>query len=145
MPFRFPLQKVLNYREQLEEEAKIRLAKAQQMFLEEERRFVTLRDLLGEKKAQLYQNVLMPAGERWLLENFIKGLRADMAATQLRLRTLHQMVAEARRAVLERAKERKVLEKLKERQKERHDKDEREKERKIHDETATLRFKASAF
>ena len=34
MPFRFKMQKVLDYREQLEEEAKVRLATAQRRFQE---------------------------------------------------------------------------------------------------------------
>ena len=145
MAFRFKMQKILDYREQLEEEAKVRLARVQQMYIEEERRFEELRLLLQEKETQFYQNISMDAGERWLLESFIKGLRADITESQLRLRSLHQMMEEARRELLHRAKERKVLDKLKERQKEHYQAEEREKERKTNDETATLRYKAAAF
>lgn len=145
MAFQFKMQKILDYREQLEEEARVRFARVQQMLLEEERRFEELRVLLQEKEAQRFQDLSMDAGERWLLENFIRGLRADMTESQLRLRSLHQMLEQARRELLARSKERKVLDKLKERQKERHMAEEREKERKINDETATLRYKVAAF
>lgn len=145
MPFLFNMQKILNYRMQMEEEAKVRLARARQMHLEEERRHEELRQLLSEKEAQSYAQLAMDAGERWLLENFIKGLRSDMAATQLRLRSLRQTVELARQVVLERAKERKSLEKLKERQEERYRAEERDNERKTNDETASLRRNAAAF
>lgn len=144
MPFHFSMQKILNYREQLEEEAKVRLATAQRMCMEEERRCQDLRTLLAEKEDQS-RNIALSYGERWLLDNFIKGLRADMAASLLRLRSLRQATEQARLHMLERIKERKVLEKLKERQKERHDAEERDKERKTNDETATIRYIAPAF
>lgn len=145
MPFHFNLQKILNYRMQLEEEAKVRLAQVQQMYIKEEQRFEELQAQLAEKEPSLYRNFDMEAGERWLLENYVKGLRADMAATQLRLRNLHQMVEQARTFLLERAKDRKALEKLKEKQELRYREEERQKELKTNDETATLRFKAAAF
>ena len=145
MPFHFSMQKILDYRQQLEEEAKVRLAQAHQRYLEEERRQVDLQRLLAEKEAELYQRLDADAGERWLLENFIKGLRADMTASLLRLRTMRQMVDEARAVLLERAKDRKVLEKLKEHKQAQYAEKERDKERKTNDETATLRYKAAAF
>lgn len=145
MPFHFSLQKILNYRLQLEEEAKVRLAKVQQMYIKEEQRLEELKTLLAEKEPALYRNFDMDAGERWLLENYVKGLRADISETQLRLRSLHEMVEQARAFLLERAKDRKVLEKLKEKQASRYRDEERQKELKTNDETATLRYKASAF
>ena len=145
MAFEFKLQKILNYRMQLEEEAKVRLAKVQQMHIREERRMEELRAMLAEKEPLLYRNFDMDAGERWLLDNFVRGLRSDMSATQLRLRTLHDMVEQARHFLLERAKDRKALEKLREKMEQRHRADEDLKERKINDETATLRYKAAAF
>lgn len=145
MPFRFSMQKILYYREQLEEEAKIRLAQVQRMYIVQEQRFAELNILLREKETLLYHDLTLDAGERWLTENFIKGLRADMASTQLRLRALHQALLQARQHALECAKNKKILEKLKERQKERHDQEERDKERKVHDETATIRYNVASF
>jgi len=145
MVFRFKLQKVLEYREQLEDQAKVALAKVQQLHIEEERRNEALKELLTEQEAKLYSKVLLPAGERWLLELFIRGVRDDLQSSHIRLRTLAQMVAEAQKTLRERARDKKILEKLKARQRERHELEERIKEQRSYDETATLRFKAASF
>ena len=145
MTFRFKLQKVLEYREQLEDQAKVTLARIQQLHIEEERRNEALKVLLAEQEHKLYSNALLPAGERWLLEHFIRGVRDDLQSSHMRLRTLAQMVAEARKTLLERARDKKILEKLKARQRERHELEERTKEQRSYDETATLRFKAASF
>ena len=138
------MQKVLEYREQLEEEARVQLAHAERLRLREEERAVRLKGMLAEQEAKLYRDVALSSGERWLLENFVKGLRADLASTVMRLRSLTQAVAAARSALQERAKDRKLLEKLKERQKEYYVHEERLKEQRTNDETATLRYKAPA-
>ena len=145
MAFRFTLQKVLEYREYLENQAKVALARAQQLHIEEEYRHDALKELLTEQETKLYSNALLPAGERWLLEHFIRGVRDDLRSSHMRLRTLAQMVAEARTTLRERAKDKKVLEKLKERQHGRHELEERSKEQRGYDETATLRFQAASF
>ena len=145
MAFRFKLQKVLEYREQLEDQAKVALAKAQQLYIEEERRSEALKALLTEQEAKLYSKVPLPADERWLLELFIRGVRDDLQNSHMRLRTLAQMVAEAKKTLRERARDKKILEKLKSRQRERHELEERIKEQRSYDETATLRFKAASF
>ncbi|MDR2695217.1 MAG: flagellar export protein FliJ, partial [Deltaproteobacteria bacterium] len=98
-----------------------------------------------EQETRLYSNALLPAEERWLLEHFIRGVRDDLRSSHMRLRTLAQMVAEARKMLLERAKDKKVLEKLKDRQRGRHELEERSKEQRSYDETATLRFQAATF
>lgn len=145
MSFIFSMQKILNYREQMEEEARVRLAQVQRLYIVEEQRFIELKALLHEKESLLYQTLVHDAGEHWLMENFIKGLRADMVSTQLRLRALHQALLQARHHAIDCAKNKKMLEKLKERQKLRHNKDERDKEQKNYDETATLRHNAAPF
>ena len=145
MAFRFKLQKVLDYREQLEDQAKVALAKAQQLHIEEERRNEALKELLTEQEHALYANALLPPGERWLLEHFIRGVREDLQSSHMRLRTLAHMVAEAQKTLRERARDKKILEKLKARQRERHELEERSKEQRSYDETATLRFKAASF
>ena len=134
MPFHFSMQKVLDYREQLEEEAKVRLAKAEQQ-----------RNELLEQEERLYTHPPSNAGERWLLEHFVKGLKADMAATAVQLRAAENMVEESRRILAQRAMDRKILDKLKERQKQHYMHDERMKEQRFNDEIATLRYKAPTF
>lgn len=144
MPFHFKMQKVLDYRGQLEEEARVQLAHAERLRLREEERARELKVMLTDQEARLYRDVSISAGERWLLENFVRGLRSDLTSTLMRLRSLTQVVEEARRALQERAKDRKLLEKLKERQKEYFVHEERLKEQRTNDETATLRYKAPA-
>ena len=145
MAFRFKLQKVLEYREQLEDQAKVALARVQQLFIEEENRNEALKALLAEQEIKLYSNALLPAGERWLLELFIRGVRDDLQSSHMRLRTLAHMVAEAQKVLRERARDKKILEKLQAKQRERHELAERIKEQRNYDETATLRFKAASF
>ena len=66
MSFKFKMQKILDYREQLEEEAKIRLAEAEKRLslalkqVEEIQTALTL----AQKKAQ--ENPLMSAAEFWV-------------------------------------------------------------------------------
>lgn len=145
MPFRFSMQKVLDYREQLEEEAKVRLARAEQQRNELRSRLEIIRKDLMEQEERLYARPPSNAGERWLLEHFVRGLKADMAATAVQLRTAENMVEESRRILAQRAMDRKILDKLKERQKQHYMHDERMKEQRFNDEIATLRYKAPTF
>ena len=145
MPFRFSMQKVLDYREQLEEEAKVRLAKAEQQRNETRERLDIIRRDLMEQEERLYTRPPSGAGERWLLEHFVQGLKADMAATAVQLRAAEGMVEESRRILATRAMDRKVLDKLRDRQKELYMHDERIKEQRFNDEIATLRYKAPTF
>lgn len=145
MPFHFSMQKVLDYREQLEEEAKVRLAKAEQQRNELRSRLEIIRKDLLEQEERLYTHPPNNAGERWLLEHFVRGLKADMAATAVQLRAAENMVEESRRILAQRAMDRKILDKLKERQKQHYMHDERMKEQRFNDEIATLRYKAPTF
>ncbi len=140
MSFVFPMQKVLDYRVMLEEEAKVRLSRAMLGLRNEEKRFAAIQNELQEKEGEMCQNRAMDAASRWVLENFIKGLQSDLQQSHMRLRQLHEIVNQCKEMLLERAKEKKVLEKLKEKQQERHYEAEKEHERKTNDESATLRF-----
>ncbi len=145
MSFKFTMQKVLDYRGQLEEEAKIKLAEAERLFFHEQERLQTLQEQLAQMEAELYKKIDVDQGSRWLLENFIKGLRTDISDTTLRMRHLSELVSQCRTLVLMRAKDHKMIEKLKEKQQERYYAAEKEHERKINDETATLRHAITTF
>ena len=54
MPFRFSLQKVLDYREQLEEEAKNRFALVQRQYREAKAQLAALSSELETQEARLY-------------------------------------------------------------------------------------------
>ncbi len=140
MSFSFSMQRILDYRAMLEEEAKVRLSKAQQMYKKEEEYFLALQALLREKEQEMCENRTMDAASRWVLENYIKGIKSDLSQSYNRLRQLHEILKQCKDMLLTRAKDKKVLEKLKEKQQERYHVEEKEHERKSNDEAATLRF-----
>lgn len=144
MPFRFRMQKVLDYRAQLEEEAKVRLADAERRLRESRER---LEAVLGElaRAEEKSRAGLLQSGERWLHGQYLRGLRSDAAQAELQCRMLEQLAEEARSLLAARAMERKLLEKLKERQKIQYLHAERLQEQHFNDEISTLRYKASAF
>lgn len=142
VPFRFKMQKVLDYREQLEEEAKVNLAIQRSRLAEAQDRLDRIKAELRQAEDRLVGAVLMDAAERWLLEQYVKGLRADAAHEAIQVRMLEQLAEEARKLLAERAIDKKLLEKLKERQKQHYAREEQLKEQRTNDETATLRYKA---
>lgn len=144
MPFRFKLQKILDYREQLEEKAKVDLANKQRTLEEAHALFERLKTELRQTEDRLFESALVPQAERWLLEQYVKGLRGDVANAALQARMHEQLVDEARKLLAARAIERKLLEKLKERQNQQYLREEQLKEQRVNDETATLRYKAPA-
>lgn len=143
MGFRFNLQKVLDYREQLEEEAKVRLAKAQAELKKGEDRFNTLKNEI-KKAEEASLGKLMSPGERWLHDQYMKGLYTDINEAALQLRMLRQLAEEARKALAARAIDRKLLDKLKEKKKYQFIKAEQKQEQNFNDEIATIRYKAPA-
>ena len=144
MPFQFKMQKVLDYREQLEEKAKVDLALKQRLLEDARALFERLKDELRQSEDRLFQSALAPQGERWLMEQYVKGLKGDVANAALQARMQEQLVDEARKLLAARAIERKLLEKLKERQNQQYLREEQLKEQRVNDETATLRYKAPA-
>lgn len=142
MAFKFKMQKVLDYRQQLEEEAKVRLADAQNNLLRCRRTLEELGTRIAEAESKAYE-VSQP-GERWLHDQYLKGLRSDHRALAMQERMLAQIAEEARRALAERAIDRKVLEKLKEKHKIQFTRQEQKQELNFNDEIATIRHKAPA-
>ena len=145
MPFRFTLQKVLDYRTQLEEEAKNRFAQVQRQYREARAQLTSLIGELQRQEERLYGHVIDNAGERWLLESFIKGLRADVETTTTRVQNLRMTRDEMRKILAARSMDKKLLEKLKERKYRQYLLDERLKEQRFNDEIATLRYRAPDF
>lgn len=142
-PFRFSLEQVLNYRTQLEQQARVELARVEQERLREEQRADALRAMLAEQENNLAALTPDKMGERWLAENFIKGLRADLGVTMQRVRNWTVAVEAARTELVSRSKDKKTLEKLKDTQAENHAREEQLREQHEYDEIASLRYKAS--
>lgn len=141
MPFKFKLQKALDYRAHLEEEAKMRLAAAEKSLRDSRKRRDAIQEEMDNAEARAAAEPFMQSGERWLLEQYMKGLRADLAAAEMDARMKEQIVAEARNVLTARAMDRKILDKLKERQNQQFIRQEQTTEQHFNDEIATLRHK----
>lgn len=142
MAFKFNMQKVLDFREQLEEEAKVRLGKAEYELRKGQARFAEI-EKLYQQAQQDSAGKVMQSGERWLHEQYLKGLSADLKEAEMQLRMLMQLVEEARKILASRAMDRKILDKLKERKKIIFNKEELKQEQNFNDEIATIRYKAA--
>ncbi|MBO4313077.1 MAG: flagellar export protein FliJ [Desulfovibrio sp.] len=145
MAFRFRMQKILDYREQLEEEAKVRLADAEQRHEAARRHHEKVLALLTQAKEQALREPAKNAAEFWISEHYMKGLQKDLDNAAMQLQMTKEIRNEARRILAERAMDKKMLARLKERQKAAWNHDEMLKEQHFNDEIATIRYKASAF
>jgi flagellar FliJ protein len=140
-PFRFNLQKVLDYRAQLEDQAKQALVRAQQAHQEKAREVALLDGNLARHMEAMSSQAMQSAADIWLGRNYAKRLAEDLAlARQAEAQLLHE-AQERRLELVEKAKERKLLEKLKETQAKRHEQEEFRKEQAGFDEMATLRYR----
>jgi flagellar FliJ protein len=139
-PFIFKLEKVLEYRTQLEDQAKLALSKARQDMLEQSARVAALdRDLASclDKMSRIKQ---MTQPELWLWSGWRQRLELDKRQAQAKLNELERLVEERRVDLVTKAKDRKLLEKLRATPADRHGQDEQRKEQNQFDETATLRY-----
>lgn len=143
-PFRFSLEKVLDYRQQLEDEAMMALSRAQQVYQRQVDAVEALGAGLEAHEASLYEKTLN-ADEMWLWKQYKERLVQEMAEAENRMLTLARRLNEARRVAVERSKERKLLDKLKFNQRLRHEETERKKEQDAFDEMATVRYRPPAF
>lgn len=143
--FKFALEKVLQYKEQLENEVKSKLANlnAQKERLKERYESLKQEELFQEQK--LSQTPVTEMGERWLIDNYIKAVRQDRQQTQKNIAMLDTQIEQTRLELAQRAKDKKVMEKLKEKHFERYKKEEQLKEQRNLDEIASIRFKAQTY
>ncbi|MDY7000243.1 MAG: flagellar export protein FliJ [Thermodesulfobacteriota bacterium] len=138
--FRFRLQRVLDYRTQLEEQAKIELAKA----LHEQRVqadvLADLRRRLEVHETKLYAEKELTADDVWLWRLYKDRLQFDIKAAEAGLLKLVKKVDRCRRELVTKSKDRKLLEKLKTNQAVKFRVEENLKEQSESDEMATLRY-----
>jgi flagellar FliJ protein len=138
-PFHFKLDKVLDYREQLEEQAKGALARAQ-----------AARDAQAEKLAGLEARLAAhldteaesrkSANDMWLWRQYKDALSQDISVARVSLNSLELKLQRSRTEAVERSKDKKLLEKLKQTQAKRHHDQENAREEKENDEMSTIRF-----
>ena len=139
-PFIFGLEKILDYRTQLEDQAKLALSKARQDMQEQARRLEALDRDLEACLAEMSGIKQMTQPELWLWSGWRKRLELDKKEAQAKLAALKRMVEERRVDLVAKSKDRKLLEKLRAKQAEKHGQEEQRKEQNAFDETATLRY-----
>ena len=131
-PFTFNLEKVLNLRKFREDEAKIELGRATGILAELEGRIF----VLGRERARAAADQFSPGNSAAMMQQYMFYLlRLDNAKEQLlKEAALAELkVEEARKAFLEASRERKVLDRLKEKRQKEYRKDMFAEETKILD------------
>lgn len=140
-PFKFKLGKVLDYREQLEEQAKAALARVQEEYdaqNEVVKRLQAAHDAHMAKEAESRQS----ANDMWLWRQYKDALEEDISRERIKLSELELKLHQRRQDAVARSKDRKLLEKLKETQAKKHHDEESAREEKENDEMATIRFRS---
>ncbi|WP_147822325.1 flagellar export protein FliJ [Salidesulfovibrio onnuriiensis] len=138
-PFRFKLEKVLDYRGQLEDQAKAALSRAKAAHDEQEALVQDIAARFEAHKAKQLEATKSP-GDMWLWRQYRNALETDLAAARVRLRELALMLHKVREEAVRRSRDRKLLEKLKENQARKHYAEENLREQKENDEMATIRY-----
>jgi flagellar FliJ protein len=138
-PFLFKLEKILEYRRQLEDQAKLALSLTRQQVAEQKLRVEALRKDLEACLVELSAIKQMTQPELWLWSGWRKRLELDKTQAQAKLVELQKLAETRRLELVTKAKDRKLLEKLRAKQAEKHVQEEQRKEQKEFDETGTLR------
>lgn len=140
-PFRFKLDKVLEYRRQQEERAMMALAEAR---MQHRRLSDALDAIIAAREAAeaaLAGRADLTTADIWLWQRYRERLALDLERAATQLRAQAEVVAKAQAELIDRARDRKLLDKLKTRQAALHAKAENLAEQKEFDEMSSLRFR----
>ncbi|MCM0754729.1 flagellar export protein FliJ [Desulfovibrio aminophilus] len=143
-PFVFKLEKVLDYRTQLEEQAKLDLARAIAEHARGERAAAELEARLAEHLRRGVGQGASSVNEIWLWRQYRQALEQDLIMAKAELARLALKLQRARQDAVSRSKDRKLLEKLKEQQARKHHEEQALREAKETEEMAVLRHERSA-
>lgn len=143
-PFHFHLQRVLEYRTHLEEQAKMVMARAQRAYQEQVEAVERVRGSLEAHLATQAESQTS-SGAMYLWRSYKRRLEEDLRAAELHMLELAQEVNRRRRELVAASKERKIMEKYKENLEKRHVQEEQHKEQAEFDEAATIRYRPPAF
>lgn len=138
--FKFSLEQVLRYRRQLEEQAMQVVAQAVRRRDRRLREKEECETAARHYREKLVNVALLDAQERWLISEYVTALAFDIEKARQDLALLEEEVDNARVDLTRKAQEKKLLERLKEKQATRHKKAEFLKEQQEYDDTATIRF-----
>lgn len=137
-PFSFKLEKVLDYREQLEEQARAALMRAKAARDSQAEVVADLEARLARHKSEEGES-RKTTNDLWLWRQYKEALEQDISVARLQLNTLELNLQRCRAQAVERSKDKKLLEKLKSTQARKHHEEESAREEKENDEMATLR------
>jgi len=143
-PFKFRLERVLDYRRQLEEQAKMELAKVLRERDLLQAKLANLEMRYDEQNWRMAEAKSMTAAELWLWRTYKERLEGELEETRFAVERIEIEVARCRRQAVERAKERKLLEKLKSTQAVKYVREQNLSEQKEFDEMATIRYRPQA-
>lgn len=138
--FRFSLEQVLRYREQLEEQAMLvfsRAVRARDKRLAEK---LQCEEAIREAQGKLADFAALDADGRWLVSGYVTALKHDLEQAKIDLVGLEEDVDGSRADLTRKAQDRNLLEKLKEKQAIRHRLAENHREQQNYDDIATIRF-----
>ncbi|MEF2145686.1 MAG: flagellar export protein FliJ [Desulfovibrionaceae bacterium] len=139
-PFQFRLQRVLDYRGQLEDRAKQALAQAQAAHDAQQQVVNGLLERLEQLQAE-ESSQKADINQMWLRRQYKQALERDLLDAKSHLGKLALNLQRCRQDAVRKSKNRKLLDKLKEQQAVKHHDEEQLREEKENDEMAALRFR----
>jgi flagellar protein FliJ len=143
-PFVFKLEKVLGYRRQLEEAARLELARVLRQRDAQRSRIEIIEARIEEQEQNLQEAKTLTSAELWLWRTYRDCLAAELVDARIELIRLESEVVRCREQAVARSKERKLLEKLKSNQAVKYVREQNLAEQKEFDEMATLRYQPQA-
>ncbi|MFP4167862.1 MAG: flagellar export protein FliJ [Desulfonatronovibrionaceae bacterium] len=139
--FNFSLQKVLDLRRQKEEQAQMALASSQRRLKDKQKEQERLQKELINCEQEFRSKKTLSRGDIWLWRQYRQRLDAEIRECNGAVRRLESRVERQRRELVDRSKERELLERFKENRKKAFDYEQKKEEQKEFDETATTRYK----
>lgn len=139
-PFRFNLERVLDVRTQLEERAKMELGKAMAACTQKEQQIHRLENEKNARESSMSQKAVVTPEELWLWQAYRTRLVDDIRQAHVQLAELSEIRERCRRTLVTRAKDKKLLDKLKSNKAERHAQEERLAEQNENDDMASIRY-----
>ena len=125
----------------MEDKALIEVGRAQTTYETEAARLAELEDKLRQHLERGYSHAGVSEGDIWLWRQYKDALDMDINASRMEVQRLAQLLQECRKVAAEKAKDRKLLEKLKEKQAKEYYEEQQQTEQKENDEMAAIRFK----
>ena len=142
--FKFKLQQVLDYRAQLEDQAKMALGRAEADLAIHQKHVNELQAELAVQAGKGYNEGIRTVDERWMQDNYIRRLKEDLEKAMFRREEAEMLVHRCRAELMHKSQDRQLLDKLRDKQREKFNHDEDQKEQYALDEMAGIRFRPNA-